>query len=76
MRCYIKTIKPFKGHRKMMVGEMVPSWLERILLLRVRRAVAFVGSGTVWHRYPKMDKVPWWVARQLAELERKHKILT
>jgi hypothetical protein len=75
MQCTIKKVQlRYKQHLTLMIGEMKPNIIERLLLRRKRKAVSFIGSGTVWHRYPELDKVPVWVATHLAEIERRMKV--
>jgi hypothetical protein len=72
MHLYIKETKlRHRGHKTLMVGEFVPNWFERILLKRERKPVAFLGKGTVWHRYPELDSVPKHVTKYLDDYERK-----
>ena len=58
-----------RSHRTLMVGSLVPNWFERWLLIRQDEACAFIGYGTVWNRYPGLEKVPRFLAKSLAEHE-------
>lgn len=63
------------GHRTLMIGRAIPSWWERIFLLRFNReTVAFVGKGKKWYHHPGTTPVSKRLARELENREQYYQI--